>query len=178
MKNSYYHLMFEGSNIFELILTVAAPSQRFSTFTKKKATHTHKHQTHLLMWRIQLINLKFLTAGDSKVAKQRFAKNIINYLCRNVLRKRRNGELSPFYSLSVIRSEDFIAFQNQSFVNFTFCLFCRLITGSPSSKYEHRRASTLLHNIQNIRICMGKKPIVSVTYENERISIKKTVYLT
>ena len=47
------------------------------------------------------------------------------------------------------------------------------ITGSPSSKYEHRRASTLLHNIQNIRICMGKKPIVSVTYENERISIKK-----
>ena len=25
---------------------------------------------------------------------------------------------------------------------------------------------------------MGKKPIVSVTYENERISIKKTAYLT
>ena len=45
-------------------------------------------------------------------------------------------------------------------------------TGSPSSKYEHRRASALLRNIQNIRICMGKKPIVSVTYENERISIK------
>ena len=50
-------------------------------------------------------------------------------------------------------------------------------TGSPSSKYEHRRASALLRNIQNIRICMGKKPIVSVTYENERISIKKTAYL-
>ena len=31
----------------------------------------------------------------------------------------------------------------------------------------------LLRNIQNIRICMGKNPIVSVTYENERISIKK-----
>ena len=46
-------------------------------------------------------------------------------------------------------------------------------TGSPSSKYEHRRASALLRNIQNIRICMGKKPIVSVTYRNERISIKK-----
>ena len=46
--------------------------------------------------------------------------------------------------------------------------FC---TGSPSSKYEHLRASALLRNIQNIRICMGKKPIVSVTYENERISI-------
>ena len=43
-------------------------------------------------------------------------------------------------------------------------------TGSPSSKYEHRRASALLRNIQNIRICMEKKPIVSVTYENERIS--------
>ena len=36
-------------------------------------------------------------------------------------------------------------------------------TGSPSSKYEHRRASALLRNIQNIRICVGKKPIVSVT---------------
>ena len=29
-------------------------------------------------------------------------------------------------------------------------------TGSPSSKYEHRRASVLLRNIQNIIICMGK----------------------
>ena len=47
------------------------------------------------------------------------------------------------------------------------------VTGSPSSKHEYRRASALLHNIRNIRICMGKKPIVSVTYENERISIKK-----
>ena len=32
-------------------------------------------------------------------------------------------------------------------------------TGSPSSKYEHWRASALLRNIQNIRICMGKNPI-------------------
>ena len=47
------------------------------------------------------------------------------------------------------------------------------ITGSPSSKNEQRRASALLRNIRNIRICMGKKPIVSVTYDNERISIKK-----
>ena len=31
------------------------------------------------------------------------------------------------------------------------------ITGSPSSKYEHRRASALLGNVQNIRICMGEK---------------------
>ena len=50
-------------------------------------------------------------------------------------------------------------------------------TGSPNSKYEHRRASTLLRNIQNIRICVGKKPIVSVTYEKERISIKKQLTL-
>ena len=34
------------------------------------------------------------------------------------------------------------------------------LTGSPSSKYERRRASALLHNIQNIRIVWGKKPIV------------------
>ena len=33
----------------------------------------------------------------------------------------------------------------------------------------------LLRNIQNIRICMGKKPIVSATYENERISIKNSL---
>ena len=49
------------------------------------------------------------------------------------------------------------------------------ITGSPSSKYEHRRKSALLCNVQNIRICMGKKPIVSVTYQNERISIKNSL---
>ena len=48
-------------------------------------------------------------------------------------------------------------------------------SGSPSSKHGHRRASVLLRNIQNIRICMGKKPIVSVTYENERISIKNSL---
>jgi len=47
----------------------------------------------------------------------------------------------------------------------------------PKSKYEHRRASALLRNVRNMRICMGKKPIVSVTYENERVSIK-TAYVT
>ena len=51
----------------------------------------------------------------------------------------------------------------------------RVTTGSPSSKYEHRRTSALLSTIQNIRICMKKKPIVSVTYENERISIKNSL---
>ena len=50
-----------------------------------------------------------------------------------------------------------------------FSIFFSVNTGSPSSKYGHRRASALLRiNIQNIRICMGKKPIVSVTYENEK----------
>ena len=54
--------------------------------------------------------------------------------------------------------------------------FCAChITGSPSSKYEHRRTSALLRNVRNIRICMGKKPIVSVTCENERISIKSSL---
>ena len=48
-------------------------------------------------------------------------------------------------------------------------------TDNPSSKYEHRRASALLRNIQNIRICTEKKPIVSVTYENERISVKNSL---
>ena len=30
-----------------------------------------------------------------------------------------------------------------------------------------RRTSALLRNIRNVRTCTGKKPIVSVTYENE-----------
>ena len=33
----------------------------------------------------------------------------------------------------------------------------------------------MLRDIQNVRICMGKKPIVSVTYEDERISIKNSL---
>ena len=48
-------------------------------------------------------------------------------------------------------------------------------TGSPSSNYKHRRASVLLRNIRNIRICMGKKPIVFVKNENKRISIKNSL---
>ena len=50
-----------------------------------------------------------------------------------------------------------------------------MTTGCLSSKYEHRRTSALLRNIRNIKICMGKKPIVSVPYENERISIKNSL---
>ena len=38
-----------------------------------------------------------------------------------------------------------------------------------------KKTSALLRNIRNVRICMGKKPIVSVTYENERISIKNSL---
>ena len=55
MKNSYYHLIFEGSNIFQLILTVAKQSRRFSAFSEKKQkqkqqqqqqhTHTQKPDT-------------------------------------------------------------------------------------------------------------------------------------
>ena len=40
---------------------------------------------------------------------------------------------------------------------------------------QARQTSALLRNIRNIRICTGKKPIVSVTYENERISHKMCV---
>ena len=48
-------------------------------------------------------------------------------------------------------------------------------TGNPSSKYEHRRQTALLLNIRNIRICTGKKPVVSVTYKNKRISMKNSL---
>ena len=49
--------------------------------------------------------------------------------------------------LSLLRTNQGAFFQD---------VFCHATTGSPSSKYEHRRASALLRNIQNIRICMGK----------------------
>ena len=58
---------------------------------------------------------------------------------------------------------------------FFFFFLYSYFTGSPSSKCERRRASALLRNIQNVRICLEKKPIVSVTYENERISIKNSL---
>ena len=64
---------------------------------------------------------------------------------------------------------------NQLTTTRNHCFGTGTSTGSPSSKYEHRRASAWLRNIQNVRICMGKKPIVSVTYENERISIKRSL---
>ena len=33
-----------------------------------------------------------------------------------------------------------------------------------------------VRNIRNIRICMGKKPIVTVTYKNQRISMKNSLH--
>ena len=62
-------------------------------------------------------------------------------------------------------------------VSFSFAYYGCLNTGSPSSKYKHRRTSTLLHNIRNTlyKDLYGKKPIVFVTYENERISIKNSL---
>ena len=65
-----------------------------------------------------------------------------------------------------------------NFISFTLTkkqILSKGTTDSPSSKYEHRRTSALLHNIQNIRISMGKKLLLSVTYENERISIKNSL---
>ena len=52
-------------------------------------------------------------------------------------------------------------------------IIARVITGSPSSKCEHRRASALLRNIQNIRIC--KKNNRFCNLRNERISIKNSL---
>ena len=44
---------------------------------------------------------------------------------------------------------------------------------------QARQTSALLRNIRNIRICTEKKkPIVSVTYENERIYIKCVLRLS
>ena len=67
------------------------------------------------------------------------------------------------------------------FFFFFFELLAWKSTGSQSSKYEHRPTSALLRNIQNIRICMGKKKKNHrfCNLRNERISIKKkTAYLT
>ena len=62
-------------------------------------------------------------------------------------------------------------------VSFSFAYQGCLNTGSPRSKYKYRRTSTSLHNIRNTlyKDLYGKKPIVFVTYENERISIKNSL---
>ena len=50
-------------------------------------------------------------------------------------------------------------------------------TGSPSSKYEHRHCCVTSEISRKYKDLYGKKPIVSVTYENKRISIKKNSLL-
>ena len=61
-------------------------------------------------------------------------------------------------------------------IKITYLVFGEKTDRFCSSTYEHRRASALLRNIRNMDLC-GKKPIISVTYENERISIKKQLTL-
>ena len=55
-----------------------------------------------------------------------------------------------------------------------------ITTGSPSSKYEHRRAAALLRNIQNIRICIvrGKKPYTRHTATRYRTIKFKDYFLS
>jgi len=54
--------------------------------------------------------------------------------------------------------------------------YAYVVTGSPSSRYEHRHCCVTFEIQRKYKDFYGKKPIVSVTYENERISIK-TAYL-
>ena len=55
-------------------------------------------------------------------------------------------------------------------------LYTRRNTGSPSSKFRMLRIAARCVTFEiRIRICMGKKPIVSLNYENERISIKNSL---
>ena len=61
-------------------------------------------------------------------------------------------------------------------IKITYLVFGEKTDRFCNSTYEHRRASALLRNIRNMDLG-GKKPIVSVTYENERISIKKQLTL-
>ena len=48
-------------------------------------------------------------------------------------------------------------------------------TGNPSSKYDHRHYCVTLEIQRKYKDLYRKKPIVSVTYENERISIKNSL---
>ena len=48
-------------------------------------------------------------------------------------------------------------------------------TGSPSSKYEHRHCCVTFEISRKYKDLYGEKKIISVTYENERISIKNSL---
>ena len=99
-----------------------------------------------------------------------------------VTNKEHYGMLWYFLERSIESQDCYVTFKPKNYLGILFSAHARTSqrrwcssTGSPSSKYKHRRTSALLRNIPNIRICMGKKPIVSVTYENERISIKDSL---
>ena len=86
-------------------------------------------------------------------------------------------ELHQLSLLYIIILKSFVVnFLDKELSRFFSCLKPGGFTiGSPSSKYEHRQTPALLRNIRKIRICLGKKLIVSVTYENERILIKNSL---
>ena len=86
-------------------------------------------------------------------------------------------ELHQLSLLYIIILKSFVVnFLDKELSRFFSCLKPGGFTiGNPSSKYEHRQTPALLRNIRKIRICLGKKLIVSVTYENERILIKNSL---
>ena len=86
-------------------------------------------------------------------------------------------ELHQLSLLYIIILKSFVVnFLDEELSRFFSCLKPGGFTiGSPSSKYEHRQTPALLRNIRKMRICLGKKLIVSVTYENERILIKNSL---
>ena len=106
---------------------------------------------------------------------QQLSKNMFVGICTFVLGHQDQGAKKVSFTAFPLGK---LYTQQQVLVGFVYaynCVHVNAITGSPSSKYKHRRALALLRNIQNIRLCMGKKPIISVTYENERISIKNSL---
>ena len=90
-----------------------------------------------------------------------------------------NFSLSLFHFLHSVH----LICRKVSLTNYQFSGRTSASTQVAQAKYEHRRvhrrASALLRNVQNIRICMGKKTDrfcnQCVTYENERISIKNSL---
>ena len=111
-----------------------------------------------------------------------FKRHILCF-CASIVKKIRSRWGEPYEAMFVVVSVPTngsnVAFNAVIWLSFlwnsTFEL--GLTTGSRSSKYKRRRTSELLCNIRNIRICMETKLIISVTYENERISLNKDLYI-
>ena len=97
----------------------------------------------------------FLISPPNVITLSHFAFNL----------KHRGYTTKSFVRPRMGASTGFLVHLSVSSVNVMIDAIPHTPTGSPSSKYEHRRASALLRNIRNIRICMGKKPIVSVPTE-------------